>query len=105
MSIGLHTHDHELVIDGVTKRLDLIRDGNGSPMYQVIEDIPNYQAQLRFTQKDWLGGHGQYGFRQQDMYFEGQSIDTTQEGRVFLGPLINQVGISGGDLGATPVCF
>lgn len=105
MSNGQITHDHELVINSVTKKLDLVKDGTGSPMYQVVEDIPPYQAQLRFTQSDWLGGHGQYDFRQPDMYFEGQSIDTTQEGRVFLGPLINQVGILGGSLGATPVCF
>lgn len=99
------THDHQLKIGSETRGLTLIRDDKGSALYSVIEDIPDYFPQLRFTQTDWIGGHGQYDWQIGDMYFEGQSIDTTQPGRICLGPLINQVGISGASLGATPVCF
>jgi len=99
------THDHELVIAGVTKGLNLIKDDSGRAMYSVIEETPKYENPLLFTQTDWVGGHGQYAFNKKDLYFDGQSIDTTQDGRVILGPLINSVGISGGTLGANPVCY
>jgi len=103
--MSTHTNDHEIKIGSTTKRLQLIRDEKKSALYSVLEDIPSYSPQLRFTQEDWIGGHGQYDFNQPDKYFEGQSIDTTQEGRICLGPLIYTVGVSGGDLGANPVCF
>ena len=105
MSVGSTTYDHQLVIGGVTKGLRLIRDDSKHAMYQVIEEIPKYQDPLRFTQDDWIGGHGQYDFDRRDVYFDGQSIDTTQDGRIILGPLINSVGIDGSTLGANPVCF
>ncbi len=101
----MSTHDHELKIGSETKGLKLIRNEDGSVMYQVIEEIPEHQSQLRFSQTDWIGGHGQYDFLWPDKYFEGQSIDTTQDGRVILGPLIYSVGVSGNDLGANPVVF
>lgn len=101
----MSTNDHRIKIGSGIRGLQLIRDDRGTALYNVTEDIPNYQPQLRFRQNDWLGGHGQYDFTRGDMYFEGQSIDTTQEGRIILGPLINSVGISGGTLGANPVCF
>ena len=84
-------HDHELKIASTTDQFYLVRDDNGAAMYQVIEDIPIYQPQLQFTQKDWNGGHGQVLFSAEDRYYEGQSIDTTQPGKVFLGPLITEV--------------
>jgi hypothetical protein len=99
-------YDHELKIDTTTERFILARDETGRAMYQVIEDIPEYQPALRFTQTDWLGGHGQHTFREADRYFEGQSIDTTQPGRVFLGPAITEVNESDGtDLDSAPVTF
>lgn len=104
----VYTNDHEISIytSGAwsTKRLTLIRQ-EGRALYQVTEEIPRYQDPLKFIQTDWIGGHGQFDFAQPDMYFEGQSIDTTQPGKVILGPLIYSVGISGGTLGANPVCF
>lgn len=100
----MSTNDHVIKIDDDKKGLRLIVN-EGRPLYSVIEDVPNYQQQLRIIQRDWTGGHGQYDLVQPDMYFEGQSIDTTQEGRLLLGPEIQQVGVSGGDLGANPVCF
>lgn len=100
----MSTNDHAIKIGDKKQGLRLIRD-KGKALYSVIEDIPNYQQQLRFIQRDWVGGHGQYDFEQPDMYFEGQSIDTTQDGRIILGPKINSVGISGATLGANPVCF
>lgn len=80
--------DHEIKIGSTTKRLKLIRDDKGMALYNVVEDIPAYQPQLTFTQKDWIGGHGQYDYEQEDLYFEGSAIDTTQEGRVILGPYL-----------------
>jgi len=100
-----HTNDHEIKVGSTTKALKLIRDDKKSALYNVFEEIPNYQQPLLFTQTDWIGGHGQYDFEQPDVYFEGQSIDTTQEGRLCLGPLIYTVGIDGSTLGANPVCF
>jgi len=81
--------DHELKIGSTTKQLELIRQ-DGAAMYSVTELISGgeYQEELRFTQADWKGGHGSYDFNYPDMYFEGQSIDTTQPNRLFLGPLI-----------------
>jgi len=108
MSRGIHTHDHELKIGTTTRQLDLIRDKDGAAMYQVIEDVPNYDAQLSLPQTSFIGGHGQHDFKVTDMYFEGQSIDTTQEGRVCLGPEITEVqehGTPDTDLDSAPVCF
>uniref|UniRef100_A0A6H1ZG67 Putative peptidase n=1 Tax=viral metagenome TaxID=1070528 RepID=A0A6H1ZG67_9ZZZZ len=85
------THDHEIVIGSSTYRLNLLRDKDGVAMYNVVEDIPQYQNPLLFTQANWRGGHGQHTFTDPSMYFEGQSIDTTQEGKVFLGPKITEV--------------
>lgn len=96
--------DHQLQIDGKTENLTLLKDENGAVMYEVTEDVPQHKNTI-FTQDNWIGGHGQYDFLAPDKYFEGQSIDTTQPNKVFLGPLINQVGISGASLGANPVCF
>ena len=101
-----HTHDHELKIDSTTDQFTLIRDDQGRAMYQVIEEVPPYQVNLKFVQTDWLGGHGQFAAKTNDRYFEGQSIDTTQPGRVFLGPLITEVKENDGTtLDSAPVCF
>lgn len=86
-----HTHDHQLNIDGTAYEFTLVKDDQGRGMYQVIEEVPDYQSSLQFTQTDWIGGHGQFDLEDKDRYFEGQSIDTTQPGRVFLGPLITEV--------------
>ncbi len=80
--------DHELLIGTTTERLRLIRDENGQVDYSVENFVPEYRNPLTFTQSDWVGGHGQHSMQIPDIYFEGQSIDTTQDGRVFLGPEI-----------------
>ncbi|GAI66591.1 unnamed protein product, partial [marine sediment metagenome] len=46
-----------------------------------------------------------YDFRAEDVWFDGQSIDTFQEGKIFLGPLIYSVGVSGGNLDAAPTAL
>lgn len=84
-------HDHELLIGSTRDQFTLARDDNDKAMYQVIEDIPPYQPRLRFTQANWSGGHGQRIFANPTMIFEGQSIDITQDGKLFLGPAINEV--------------
>ncbi len=84
-------HDHQLKIDSTTDNFELMRDENGQAMYRVETIIKQHRDPLTFTQVSWLGGHGQHDMESDDMYFEGQSIDTTQEGRVFLGPKIYTV--------------
>ena len=85
------THDHQLSINGTASEYRLIRGSGGKAMYEVNVEQVEYQPQLLFTQFNWLSGHGQYDYQKGDMYFEGQSIDTTQHGKVFLGPLIYEV--------------
>ena len=97
--------DHELRIGDETVKLTLGRDASGSPMYQVSEALGSVNPNLSFTQTDWKGGHGQGDFLTEDMYAVGQSIDTTSDGKIILGPLINPVGISGGTLSANPVAI
>jgi hypothetical protein len=87
------TSDHELKVGSTTKKLNIMRDKNGGAMYSVQENIPQYRDPLIFTMKDWKGGHGQYEFLNDDVYYDGQSIDTTQDGKIFLGPMITQVGV------------
>ena len=106
MSSGMTTYDHEFYIGSTRKALKLMRDSKGSAMYSVIEEVPTYEKSLKFSMKDWSGGHGQYEFKDVTTYFDGQSIDTTTDGRIILGPLINSVGITGpAALDADPVCF
>ena len=100
-----HTNDHELVIDSTTRALELMRDEDGRALYTVSEELPVYQNPLTFSQTTWTGGHRQRDFFASDKYYEGQSIDTTQDGRIILGPKIYSVGISGGTLGAEPKHF
>ena len=99
--------DHELKIGSTTEQFRLVRGEGEAVMYNIRNVIPNYRDPLRFTQTNWIGGHGSYERRAPDVYFEGQSIDTTQDGRVFLGPLINTVGEIGdsGNLDSAPVGF
>jgi len=100
------SHDHEILVGSSTYRLNLIRDDDGKAMYSVTEDVPEYSPQFEFEQTNWVNGHGRYWFDDTDAYFEGQSIDTTQEGRVILGPLINEVYESDDtELDSAPVCF
>ena len=99
-------HDHQLKVNSTTQEYELMRDENGQAMYRVETIIKQHRDPLTFTQVSWLGGHGQHDMESDDMYFEGQSIDTTQEGRVFLGPLINEVNKTGDvDLDSAPVKF
>ena len=99
--------DHELKIGSTTERFRLVRGEGDAVMYNIRNIIPNYRDPLRFTQSNWIDGHGHYERKTPSVYFEGQSIDTTQEGRVFLGPLINTVGEIGdsGNLDSAVVGF
>lgn len=83
--------DHQLKIGATTESFRLVLDENKAPMYRIENFVPQYRDPLTFTQRDWKGGHGQYSMRVPDKYFEGQAIDTTQDGRVFLGPAITTV--------------
>lgn len=83
--------DHELKIGSTTEKFRLVRGEGGAVMYNIRNIIPQYRDPLRFTQSNWAEGHGSFERRTPAVYFEGQSIDTTQEGRVFLGPRINTV--------------
>lgn len=91
----MSAHDHQIRIGSDTDELTLIRDDDGRAMYQVSENIPRYRNPLEVIQTDWKGGHGQYDVKFPDVYFEGENIDTTQEGTVFLGPYPNMVIITG----------
>ncbi len=84
-------HDHELKIDSKTDHFELMRDEDGQAIYRVETIIKQHRDPLTFTQTSWLGGHGQHDMEVVDMFFEGQSIDTTQEGRLLLGPKIYTV--------------
>lgn len=81
-----YSNDHQLEIDNERKGLKLARRDDGSALYQVSE--PEVSSEYLFAQENWIDGHGQDDFEEPSKYFEGQSIDTTQDGRVFLGPLI-----------------
>lgn len=85
------TNDHEIMIGSTTRRLQLIRDEKGKAAYSVIENPPETKVRVMFGQNNWTAGHGQYKARVPSMYFDGASIDTTQEGRIILGPYINEV--------------
>ena len=99
--------DHELAIGGTTQQFRLVRGEGDAVMYNIRNIIPEYRDPLRFTQSNWIGGHGSYERKAPDVYFEGQSIDTTQDGSFFLGPLINTVNESGngGNLDSAVVQF
>uniref|UniRef100_A0A6M3J8Q2 Uncharacterized protein n=1 Tax=viral metagenome TaxID=1070528 RepID=A0A6M3J8Q2_9ZZZZ len=100
------THDHQLSINGTLSEYMLVTGDDGRAMYSVSEEIPQYQNPLLFTQYDWIGGHGKYNFVEGDRYFEGQSIDTTVKGKVFLGPEITEVKESDvSDLDSAPAGF
>jgi hypothetical protein len=104
-AFNYRVNDHELKIGSTTRALELMRDDEGRAMYTVSTEIPQYQNPLLFTQTDWTGGHRQREYIDPTKYYEGQSIDTTHEGRIILAPKIYSVGVSGGDLGSTPVDF
>jgi len=99
------TYDHELKIGSETKRLSLAQREDGTKYYSVIEETPQYRNPLRFIQENWIGGHGQVDFRIPDKYFEGQSIDTTVDGKVILGPEIIEVKENDASNIEAPVAF
>lgn len=106
------TNDHEFLIGSTTRALELMRDSDEKAMYQVSTEVPEYMNPLTFTQTNWIGGHHQRDYLNPLKYFEGQSIDTTQDGRIILGPKVHSVspsaGVmfeyhnSGGDASAVP---
>ena len=98
--------DHEIKIGSTTKLLELARDDKGRAVYDVSYIAPDTNQILQFVQSDWRGGHGQYDARKIHRYHSGQSIDTTQEGCIFLGPLITTVQEDDDSaLDSAPVCF
>jgi hypothetical protein len=86
-----HTSDHEIMIGTTTRRLNLLRDSNDKAMYSVTEVVPNHLDKILYSQNNWIGGHGNYKTENPTMYFDGQSIDTTQDGRILLGPKIKEI--------------
>ena len=91
-SIGQTEYDHELKIGSTVYRLSLAKGDDGRAMYSVVPKIPQYRDPLRYIQDNWIDGHGQHTMTgRNSMWFEGQSIDTTQDGRVILGPLITEI--------------
>src|SRR3990167_2728910 len=84
-------YDHQLSINGTISRYSLVRDDDGRAMYSVSEGYGDTPSRLVFQQSNWIGGHGQIVFKNPNMYMEGQSIDTTLDGKVFLGPEITEV--------------
>lgn len=87
------SHDHEVVVNGETYRLNLVKDNQGKSMYQVSEDVPRYSNDVLFSQSDWSGGFGQLNFADPTMYLDGQNIDTFTPGRVFLSPAVNKTAL------------
>ncbi len=81
--------DHEIALTPYTaapNRLMLMKDENGRSLCTVTEDVQPHASQLKFIQKDWSGGHGQYDMNAPSSFFEGKNIDIHSPGRVFLGP-------------------
>jgi len=102
----LNMYDHEILVNNIKRGLTIARDQNGQALFTADEKVLSFQDPLIFRQTNWSGGHGQYDFKTEDRYFDGQSIDTTIEGKVFLGPLINVVDEDDDtDLETPPVCF
>ncbi len=87
-------YDHELKIDSTTEKFRLVVDDSGAGMYRIENVILPQQDPFVFAQTDWTGGYGQYQVENPAMYFDGQSIDTTQDGRVILAPLITEASYS-----------
>jgi len=104
--------EHELLIGSSTETFRLMRDENGAAMYKVDHQILPYRNPLKIVQTNWIDGHGQYSLPSDqaqngtnESYFDGQSIDTTIDGVVFLGPLINVVKDDSSPLDSEPVGF
>lgn len=99
-------HDHEILIGSDIFKGILARDSNGKALYSVIEVPSEYNPNLVYEQTNWINGHGRYWATDPGAYFEGQSIDTTQDGRIILAPLITEVrATAGAELDSAPVCF
>ena len=103
--------DHQIKVGSTTRQLKLMREqlergGRGRTLYNIEVLAPDKDSAIVYPQVDWIGGHGQHTFLENDKYFEGQSIDTTQPGRVFLGPFIFTVQEDDdSDLDGAPVVF
>jgi len=104
--LTIRTRDHELVVGSTKKTLTLARESNGQALYSVTEELKN-RTIVDFEQTNWIDGHGQLVRDNPFKYIEGQSIDTTQDGRVILGPLINEAGLynTHAELDAAPTKF
>jgi hypothetical protein len=90
MSVGSFSNDHEIKVDSTTKKFTLATGENGSKLYKVLEEVPKYDRDIKVGMGDWKGGHGQIVFTKSlDVYYDGQSIDTTLDGKLILGPKIN----------------
>ncbi len=86
-----YSGEQSLVVSGTTPSpLNLTLIGT----HQIIEEPAEFKAFLESSQFDWIGGHGQLRKADLTRYLKGQSIDTTQKGRAFQGPLINTVPIA-----------
>jgi len=80
-------NDHSLNIGGTVKTFEIARDENLKAMYRTERFIPEHRDPLELTQDDWHGGHGTFRWNGQPVYYDGQSIDTSQDGIIMPGPL------------------
>jgi len=114
------TYDHQLRVGSTDINLKLMKNPDGTSIYTVAEEIPTYQKTIKWAQNNWIRGHGQavvktyysdtgratYEGTFPEAYFEGQSIDTTIDGKLILGPKIIEVKETDNtDLDSAPVCF
>lgn len=82
----MNTNDHEIVIGSTTQKLQLAQDDNGSAIYTVGEEVPEHRDKVIFAQSDWSGGVGQYEAIDGISVLDGQNIDISKKGEIFLGP-------------------
>ena len=97
--------DISLTINNTIKNFDLAKDEHGKKAIMIREDpvvpiralsnIPKYgdlpaDKVLAFDQSTWRGGIGQQDHYQiDDLYSDGQTIDTREPNKMFLGPSLN----------------
>lgn len=108
---GQGRDDHQIYNGTTTETFRLMRErdsqgrATGPAMYNIENFIPQYRNPLTYTQMSWIDGHGQHDFRNPEAYFEGKSIDTTIDGKVFLGPLLQEQQDDGSSSIEAPVGF
>uniref|UniRef100_A0A6M3JAJ7 Uncharacterized protein n=1 Tax=viral metagenome TaxID=1070528 RepID=A0A6M3JAJ7_9ZZZZ len=96
LTIGATTKLFNLAVNEGAKQLS-VREEPIVPI-KSLSDVPSYgdlppEKLLAFVQNNWRGGMGQKDrFVIQDMYSDGQNIDTREPNSIALGPLITTIG-------------